>query len=83
MTGTVASFHRAEAVLITIGVTAGVTVSVTLFSMQTKIDFTKCGGLFFCLSMVLIFTGFAMIIVFAVTDPSEQTARVSGRPYHH
>ena len=76
MTGTIAAFYRAEAVLVTLGVTAGVTLAVTLFSMQTKIDFTKCGGLFFCLSMVLLLLGIAMVIVLAVTDPEDQTRRV-------
>ena len=33
-----------DAVLIAIGITAGVTLALTVFALQTKIDFTVCGG---------------------------------------
>ena len=42
-----------------------------------QIDFTKCGGLLFCLLIVLILFGFACIIVTVVSDPSDRTRRVS------
>ena len=33
-----------DAVLIAVGITAAVTLALTLFALQTKIDFTMCGG---------------------------------------
>lgn len=39
----------------------GVCTAVTLFSLQTKFDFTKCSGLLFVLVLVLFFFGFITI----------------------
>ena len=33
-----------DAVLIAVGITAAVTLALTIFALQTKIDFTVCGG---------------------------------------
>ena len=44
MLGTIATFYDTEAVLIAVGITAAVTLALTLFAFQTKIDFTGCGG---------------------------------------
>ena len=33
-----------DAVLIAVGITAAVTLALTVFALQTKIDFTVCGG---------------------------------------
>ena len=33
-----------DAILIAVGITAGVTFGLTIFAFQTKIDFTACGG---------------------------------------
>ena len=37
MAATISSFHNVEAVLIAMGITCGVCVGVTLFSVQTKV----------------------------------------------
>jgi len=39
----------------------GVCAGIIIFSMQTKFDFTKCGGLLFVLLWVLILYGFITI----------------------
>ena len=44
MLGTIATFYQVDAVLIAVGITAGVTFCLTVFAFQTKIDFTVCGG---------------------------------------
>ena len=46
MLGTISSFYQVDAVLIAVGITAGVTFFLTLFAFQTKFDFTTCGGKF-------------------------------------
>jgi len=61
----IASFHDAQAVLIAAGITALVTFCISLFAIQTKIDFTMCSGLIFAASMVLFFMGIAFLIVFS------------------
>ena len=44
MLGVVASTYDVDAVLMAVGTTAGVTLALTIFAFQTKIDFTGCGG---------------------------------------
>ena len=44
MLGTIATFYSTDAVLMAVGTTAAVTLALTLFAFQTKIDFTGCGG---------------------------------------
>ena len=44
MLGVVASTYDVEAVLMAVGTTAAVTLALTIFAFQTKIDFTGCGG---------------------------------------
>ena len=44
MLGAVASTYDVEAVLMAVATTAGVTLALTIFAFQTKIDFTGCGG---------------------------------------
>jgi len=59
----ISSFHSAEAVLIAAGITAAVTLSISIFAIQTKIDFTMCSGLIFAAAMTLIFAGLAFMII--------------------
>ncbi|XP_076820676.1 protein lifeguard 2-like isoform X1 [Clavelina lepadiformis] len=61
MVGTISSFYDIYAVLMGLAITVGVCLTVILFSMQTKFDFTKCGGLIFILLMVLVLYGFLTI----------------------
>ena len=44
MLGMVATTYDVDAVLMAVGTTAAVTLALTIFSFQTKIDFTGCGG---------------------------------------
>ena len=56
----ISAYHRIEAVMMAVGVTLVVTIGVTLFSIQTRFDFT--GGCVFvaiCLSFALL--GFGII----------------------
>ena len=46
MLGTVATFYSTDAVLMAVGTTAAVVFALTIFALQTKIDFTGCGGSF-------------------------------------
>jgi len=61
MLGTTASYFDVDAVLMAVGATAAVTLGLTIFAFQTKIDFTACGGLIICLLMILLFNGLFFI----------------------
>lgn len=63
MMGTTASFYDVDAILIAVGCTAAVTLGLTLFAFQTKIDFTACGGFFLALLLILCVGGIVMIFV--------------------
>ena len=47
MLGTVTARYRADEVLMAVGVCAAITLGLTIFAFQTKIDFTACGGSIF------------------------------------
>lgn len=70
MAGALSSYHSTEIVFIAIAITAAVCLAISLFAIQTKIDFTMCSGLMFALSMVLVFFGFACLIVFLIKRDS-------------
>ncbi|XP_028329119.1 protein lifeguard 1-like, partial [Gouania willdenowi] len=61
MVGTIASFHDTYAVIIMMGVTLVITVSIILFSAQTKWDFTICYGVVLILAVDLIMFGIICI----------------------
>ncbi|KAG8430617.1 hypothetical protein GDO86_020288 [Hymenochirus boettgeri] len=65
MTGTIASYYSSKAVLISMGITAIVTIAVTIFCFQTKVDFTSCAGFFAVLGIVVFITGIVTAIVLA------------------
>ena len=44
MLGTMVAKFDAEAILIAVGACAAVSLALTLFAMQSKWDFTACGG---------------------------------------
>merc|ERR1712066_387311 len=54
MLGTISSYYDVDAVLIAVGITAAVTLALTIFALQTKIDFTVCGGVLF--AVLIVFT---------------------------
>lgn len=70
MTGTIASFHRTESVLIAAGITAALCLAITLFATQTRIDFTMCSAMLFVLTIVVFITGIVCAIVYAVSGPN-------------
>jgi FtsH-binding integral membrane protein len=60
--GMISAYYKIESVLIAVGITAFVCLGVTLFSFQTKYDFTSCGGILLVISLALF--GFGIIAIF-------------------
>ena len=46
-----------------VGACAAITLGLTIFAFQTKIDFTACGGVFLALLLILFIAGIAMIFI--------------------
>jgi hypothetical protein len=67
---TITSYYDINSVMIALGITAAVCLSISLFAIQTKIDFTMCSGLIFALAMVLFFFGIACMITYFVSGPN-------------
>ncbi|XP_060774635.1 transmembrane BAX inhibitor motif containing 1a [Neoarius graeffei] len=63
MTGTISSYYDTKSVFLALGITVVVCIAVTVFCFQTKVDFTKCGGLFCVLGLVVFVTGIITAIV--------------------
>ncbi|KAB5584632.1 hypothetical protein PHYPO_G00109740 [Pangasianodon hypophthalmus] len=63
MTGTISSYYDTKSVFLALGITVIVCIAVTVFCFQTKVDFTKCGGLFCVLGIVVFVTGIITVIV--------------------
>ncbi|XP_076018318.1 transmembrane BAX inhibitor motif containing 1a [Genypterus blacodes] len=63
MTGTISSYYDTKAVFLALGITAVVCIAVTVFCFQTKVDLTKCHGLFCILGIVIFVTGIITTIV--------------------
>lgn len=64
LTATISSFHDTKIVLLAAGITGAVCLAISLFAIQTKVDFTMCSGLLFALVMVLFFFGWACMITY-------------------
>lgn len=58
LVGAICSTYKVEEVLIAVGMTAGVVMALTIFAMQTKIDFTAWGGALLCVLVVFVLAGF-------------------------
>ncbi|CAB1459317.1 unnamed protein product [Pleuronectes platessa] len=56
-------FYNTKSVMLCLGITALVCLSVTIFSFQSKIDVTSCQGVLFSLCMVMLLCAIAMSIV--------------------
>ncbi|XP_070535970.1 protein lifeguard 2-like [Ptychodera flava] len=65
MVGTISSFYTTKSVLLALGICAGVCLSVTIFSIQTKYDFTSCIGVTFVMLMSLFWFGFFCIFFYS------------------
>lgn len=63
MVGMVTSLYEQDAVLIAVALTAGITLVLTIFAMQTKYDFTAWGGALSCFLFILIAFGIIMIFI--------------------
>uniref|UniRef100_A0A3B3RW83 Protein lifeguard 2 n=1 Tax=Paramormyrops kingsleyae TaxID=1676925 RepID=A0A3B3RW83_9TELE len=57
------SYYNTRSVMVTLGITALVCLSVTVFSFQTKIDFTSCQGVLLILSMAVCYCGIFLACV--------------------
>uniref|UniRef100_A0A8C0GHR6 Protein lifeguard 2 n=1 Tax=Chelonoidis abingdonii TaxID=106734 RepID=A0A8C0GHR6_CHEAB len=57
------NYYNTTSVLLCLGITALVCLSVTIFSFQTKFDFTSCQGVLFIMLMVLLFSGIILAIL--------------------
>uniref|UniRef100_A0A3B4TJG0 Transmembrane BAX inhibitor motif containing 1 n=1 Tax=Seriola dumerili TaxID=41447 RepID=A0A3B4TJG0_SERDU len=56
-------YYNTKAVFLALAITAVVCIAVTVFCFQTKVDFTKCQGLFCVLGIVVFVTGIITTIV--------------------
>ncbi|KAK1798780.1 hypothetical protein P4O66_007060 [Electrophorus voltai] len=65
MTGTISSYYDIKSIFLALGITMIVSLVVTVFCFQTKVDFTKCQGLFCVLGIVMFVTGIITAIVLA------------------
>merc|ERR1719433_1485323 len=62
MLGTVTARYRADEVLMAVGVCAAITLALTIFAFQTKIDFTAMGGVL--IAVLVCFMLFGLIAIF-------------------
>jgi len=62
MLGSMCARFEADAIFIAVGITAGVTLGLTIFAFQTKIDFTTCGGMLCAMMMILFLAGIGLAI---------------------
>ncbi|XP_046880873.1 fas apoptotic inhibitory molecule 2b [Hypomesus transpacificus] len=63
MMGFVSSFYNTKSVVLCLGITALVCLSVTIFSFQTKVDVTSYQGVLLILCMVMLFCAITLSIV--------------------
>lgn len=63
MLGVIASFFEQDSVLIAAGTTAVVCLTLTLFSFQTKYDFTMLGGVLLVALTILLVSGIVAFFV--------------------
>ncbi|GFR88654.1 protein lifeguard 1 [Elysia marginata] len=61
--GTVSSHYDRDEVLMAMGITAIVTVALTIFAFQTKWDFTMMGGILFVAVIVLFCFGLLCLFI--------------------
>jgi FtsH-binding integral membrane protein len=57
--------YTAQSVLCALGITAFVCFGVTLFSLQTKFDFTNCFGILLVIALALLGFGIACIFTYS------------------
>jgi FtsH-binding integral membrane protein len=57
----VSAFYKTESVLIAVAMTAVVCIGLTIFAMQTKIDFTPLSGIMFVAVLILMVMGIILM----------------------
>eukprot|EP01023_Acetabularia_acetabulum_P068179 TRINITY_DN9582_c0_g1_i3.p3 TRINITY_DN9582_c0_g1~~TRINITY_DN9582_c0_g1_i3.p3 ORF type:complete len:239 (-),score=39.05 TRINITY_DN9582_c0_g1_i3:150-866(-) len=62
--GTISAFAKAEYVLAAFGITAIITIALTIYASQTKYDFTMCGGVLLGFLIALIVASLLGIFLF-------------------
>jgi len=67
MGGAVASTYKEDSVLLAVGITTVICFALTVFSFQTKYDFTRLNGFLFVCFIVLIIFSFIMIFLPHIT----------------
>lgn len=70
MAGMVSSFYNTLSVVVAMGITAAVSLAISIFACQTKWDFTKCGGILMAGSIALFVFGIVCIIWYATFGPN-------------
>ncbi|CAF0989563.1 unnamed protein product [Rotaria sp. Silwood1] len=65
MMSMISAYFKIESVFIAVGLTSFVCFGVTIFSFQTKFDFTSCVGVLFVISLALVGFGFACIFTYS------------------
>ncbi|CAF1531333.1 unnamed protein product [Rotaria magnacalcarata] len=65
MMGMISAYYNIASILIAVGITTGVCLGVTLFSFQTKFDFTSCMGVIFVMSLGLFIFGIVCIFTYS------------------
>lgn len=61
--GVTSSVYDVSAVMMAVGITAGVCLALTIFAFQTKWDFTTMGGVLLCATVVLLLFGIIAIFI--------------------
>ncbi|XP_050671554.1 protein lifeguard 1-like isoform X2 [Leptidea sinapis] len=61
--GVVTSMYQSDAVLMAVGITAAICLTLTLFAMQSKWDFTAMGGILLCCTVVLLLFGIIAMFI--------------------
>ncbi|XP_063363208.1 protein lifeguard 1-like [Cydia amplana] len=61
--GAVSATSAPEAVMMAVGITAAVSLALTLFAFQTKWDFTVMGGFLVCATVALLILGICAIFI--------------------
>jgi len=70
MAATISSYYDTTIVLYAMAITAAVCLLVSLFAIQTRIDFTMCSGLLFGLCMVVLLFGLSCLITYLIIPNS-------------
>ncbi|CAK1544880.1 unnamed protein product [Leptosia nina] len=61
--GVTSSVYQSDAVMMAVGITAAICLTLTIFAMQTKYDFTAMGGILLCATVVLLLFGLIAIFI--------------------